>query len=390
MLKQSFLFMDYMARLLNFIIFLFGLSTSVYSQIPPDYEIVFEDEFEGTEVDKTVWNSNYEWNQSGFADYPYCDNNPEGGIKPDNYYAFRTRNYENCEVEAGTLKILSKKEEYVGRCNTWPDCASDSCAGKTCYTGGDGRSMCSDEDYHQFNYTTGMLISKERFKYGYFEIRCKIHKPLSGKTNKGIGPNFWLWGKDEQVEWSEIDIFEFGGESIFVPNVHFESGNDTMHSLLSKPEIKVDFSTFHTFSLLWTPRELRFYFDGDLITSTTRYADRLVAMPIIVDVNLPAMNYCYLPPSNAQFPHTYEIDYVKVYQKINNCNKSYILCDETSSVLSNYEEVTVNENCSPIISTDQTIDISSFKVSIDGNVKIEPGGTIKYNQIDCFDSEHIK
>jgi len=58
-------------------------------------------------------------------------------------------------------------------------------------------------------------MSKETFKYGYFEIRCKLPKPVSPKTNKGKGPNFWLWASNSRVTWSEIDIFEFNGEKHF-------------------------------------------------------------------------------------------------------------------------------------------------------------------------------
>ncbi len=94
---------------------------------------------------------------------------------------------ENCTVSGGTLKIISRKENYSGWVWNWPFCTEDSCIQGTgfhpCETSYN-TPKCWDEDLLDFHFTTNMLISKETFKYGYFEIRCKLPKPTAPKTIK--------------------------------------------------------------------------------------------------------------------------------------------------------------------------------------------------------------
>ena len=51
-----------------------------------------------------------------------------------------------------------------------------------------------------FDYQSGLIYSKEKFRYGHFEIRFKTD------AASGHWPAFWLFGGDGQ----EIDIFEMG------------------------------------------------------------------------------------------------------------------------------------------------------------------------------------
>lgn len=71
----------------------------------------------------------------------------------------------------------------------------------------------------KFSYTKGELISKDAFKYGYFEARFKVNRP-PGKSSIGIGQCFWLFPINNprnintsihnihQYCYSEIDIAE--------------------------------------------------------------------------------------------------------------------------------------------------------------------------------------
>lgn len=189
------------------------------------------------------------------------------------------------------------------------------------------------------NYTAGALYSTSLYKFGYFEIRCKIPE-LNGSTStgKGLGPNFWFWPLPANsydpnitdVIYSEIDIFEFDGEfNLHTCNVHYDDiyhsdGNpNTIHwSLRKEPyffDFQVDFSTFHTFGCEWTPNYISFYFNNKLIrTTNTEFAKKLLPMNLIVDINIPAFGKH--PASNTLFPYIYEVDYVKVYKLTMDCD----------------------------------------------------------------------
>jgi Glycosyl hydrolases family 16 len=205
------------------IILLTLIISKLFGQLPPsdpNYQLVFEDNFDSTAINTSKWKSMFDWNQTGY--YPDWVCQP---IK-DQGWGYCKMNFENCTVSNGTLKIVSKKEQYNGVCWSFPDCSSSSCIGKPC-----SNSYCWNTYSLWFNYTTNILISKETFKYGYFEIRCKFSKPIPPKTNQGAGPTFWLWsGAGPTVTWSEIDLFEFNGlTGKFGSSIHYEDiyGNKT-------------------------------------------------------------------------------------------------------------------------------------------------------------------
>jgi hypothetical protein len=387
---------------LKFSILLLIVMSSDYitAQLPPDnpnYELVFEDNFEEILIDASKWKSIWDWNQSGSINVAYCNNIPSGWIGPD-LYGYRKRNFENCTISGDTLKIISKKEDYSGWVWNWPLCTADSCNQGTgyhpCQTS-HTPPICWDEDLLKFNYTTSMLISKETFKYGYFEIRCKLPKPAPPKTNKGIGPNFWLWsGAGPTVTWSEIDIFEFNGENTtFGSSIHYEDvyGNISHGIPNNVPPIYVDFYTFHTFSALWTPQKIDFFLDGNLYISTNIHVEDLLDMPLIIDVNFPLHTMCQLLDSvNTQLPHNYEIDYVRVYQLKSNCNTDYSICSYNNINYAHYKTISIGGNgCNVVVPSGQKLNlISSEGITIISNFTIEEGGEFSLEILPCFQSIH--
>ena len=376
------------------------LSNFIIAQLPPNnanYELVFEDNFDGTSINSSKWKSIWNWNQSGSLNVSYCNNIPSGVIGPD-LYGYRKRNFENCTVSGGTLKIVSKQENYSGWVWNWPLCTSDSCNQGTGYHSCETSHtppICWDEDLLNFNYTTNMLISKETFKYGYFEIRCKIPKPTSPKTNKGIGPNFWLWsGAGPTVTWSEIDIFEFNGENTtFGSAIHYEDINGNIsHGIPNNvPPIYVDFSSFHIFSALWTPQKIEFFLDGNLYVSTNLHVQDLLNMPLIIDVNFPLHTMCQLlDPANTQLPYNYEIDYIRVYQLKSNCNTDYNICSYNNINYAHYKSISIGgSGCNVVVPSGQKLNlISSEGVNIISNFTVELGGEFSFDVLPCFQSIH--
>jgi len=374
----------------------------LFAQLPPfdpNYKLVFEENFDSIGINPKKWSSIWNWNQGGSASIPYCNNLP-GGILTSELNGYRKRNFENCTFDTlgtGKLTIVSKKETYWGWVDNWPLCCSDSCkygSGHDICTTHSCNETCHDGDNVKFNYTTNMLISKETFRYGYYEIRCKIPKPILPKTNKGIGPNFWLWSSSSTVGWSEIDIFEFNGVlNNFTSNVHIEDiYGDTIHGIPNHPSpILVDFNTYHTFAALWTPLKIEFFLDNVLYATANKSVDKLIEMPLIIDVNLPLVSYCQLiDTNNTQFPHNYDIDYVRVYQLKSDCTNDYSICSFDNINYAHYKSISIGgNNCNIVVPNGKNIHlITSESVNIPSNLKVELGASFSHEIIPCFQSIH--
>ncbi len=90
----------------------------------------------------------------------------------------------------GAAHFVLKKEKYLGHVYPWE---LDSVWVKK-------NNIKIENDNMWFNYTTGQLISKTKFKYGFFECRFKSN------NERGIWPAFWLYaGHDnDEIDWFEL------------------------------------------------------------------------------------------------------------------------------------------------------------------------------------------
>lgn len=312
--------------------------------------------------------------------------------------SYRKRDFENCVLDTtgtGLMKIVSKNEYHVGLVWDWPPCDNDSCIGFVCDSA-HVPPICFYWDSIPFNYTTNMLRSATKYKYGYFEMRCKISKPTPPMTNKGIGPNFWLFDADSIVPHSEIDIFEFDGDtSQFGSAIHYKDTTGVVtHGIIGSPGlIEVDFSDFHTFSINWSPEKIDFYLDDSLYVSSYEHSSDFIPMPIIIDVNLPLFTRCeFIDTTYTQLPHYYEIDYVRVYQLKSDCNSNYLICDYNDIDYKHYNTIYVgNTNCAVTVPQNKKLYlIYNDRIKLSPNFILEDGAEIYFERIPCFESIKIK
>jgi hypothetical protein len=121
--------------------------------------LVFSDEFNGNSLDTTKWNSNYPWGiaNSDSSDI-WCDKSEIS--------------FNGTSIRLGCNK---KKNSNVLL---------------------NGQIVTRD-------YGIGLISSKQKFSYGYYEIRCKIPQIAE------LWAAFWLFGDCDQ----ELDIFEFIGRN---------------------------------------------------------------------------------------------------------------------------------------------------------------------------------
>lgn len=246
------------------------LDTGIHPDSKANWSMVFSDEFNGTELDRTKWDTEY-------------------------YYGSRTNSFNNelqyytdggnFEFNNGVLSIIAKEETVQGE--TWFD------SGKT------------------FDYTSGMISGHDSisFTYGYFEISGQ------SPTGQGLWPAFWML--PESGEWPpEIDIMEILGDdtSTAYTTVHYQDPSQPgNHGMEGSWFSGIDFADgMHTFAVDWQPGELTWYIDGMEVFNTT---ENVPDQPMYMLANLAVGgNWPGSPDETTAFPSSFDIDYIRVYQ----------------------------------------------------------------------------
>jgi len=162
-------------------------------------------------------------------------------------------------------------------------------------------------------YTAGGVVSKQAFRYGYYEARFKV------PPGKGWHTSFWLMNHDVPSGGSEpkqeIDICE--QDSInprqYSVNVHKWQGDHQSygHARIPTPDLRLG---FHTWGAEFTPDYVKFFFDGRLVAKTDvsffRHGDQHIWLTSIAS---------YLGGTDrvddSSLPAYAEYDWVRYYQK---------------------------------------------------------------------------
>lgn len=167
-----------------------------------------------------------------------------------------------------------------------------------------------------FEYQSGLIYSKEKFKYGHFEIRFKTD------VSSGHWPAFWLFGADNQ----EIDIFEMGDGRLneLHVDVHCKSGckNYPVFMGIFKKNwggyLKTNASwpnEFHTMAVTWEKEGVTWYLDGMPIAwwkGDFHEPLALIANMAVADFK-GSLGGKILP--STKFPAQMQVDYIRVWQE---------------------------------------------------------------------------
>lgn len=235
------------------------------------YSIVFEDNFNGTELDTDAW----EYRASGPRRGGY---NAESQVR----------------VENGNLIIAG---EYL----------TDGTYGEGWYT--------------------GMIKLRERYCRGYFEIKCKVN------ADSGFWSAFWIQADHPYeaqyskggVGGAEIDIFESMsydrviGKNSVAQTIHCAGVDGEQEGFQS--ERLGDFygnniyEEYNTYGLEWTEEEYIFYING-VETRRSSFGNGVSEVEEDVIVSLEIPDESKLAELDKETYQTeYIIDYVKIYQK---------------------------------------------------------------------------
>ncbi|MCK7598589.1 family 16 glycosylhydrolase [Microbulbifer sp. CAU 1566] len=246
---------------------------------------VWADEFNGEQIDRSVWT--YNTGGSGFGN---------GEMQ------FYTASQNNAYIEDGNLVIEARRENYEGK-----------------------------------PFTSARLHTNGRvgFKFGTLEARIKLPK-----LDNGLWPAFWMLGDNFGVDgWpksGEIDILEAGFKSAIEDGtvnhavsgaVHWwhETGtwSDWLQADHAQHVVMADplYADYHTYRLDWTPEEMVISVD-DTTVLTMDITDPALSefrdnpMHILLNLAVGGWNFVEITDPaqiTADFPAKMYVDYVRLY-----------------------------------------------------------------------------
>lgn len=264
-------------------------SSSTSSVVPPPSTItwvqVWSDEFDGpagARVDDTKWR--YETADG-------CPGNCGWGNSEKEYY---TNAAENIALNGqGQLMIVARQAP----------------AGLTCY-------------YGACRYTSAKITTQGKMLAAPGRVEARIKLP----AGQGLWPAFWMLGGDfPATGWpacGELDIMENKGSEPTISSsaIHGPgySGNTPFahRQQLAAGSLTDD---FHTFAVEWNSQHVTFFVDQGVHFVVTResveqYGKSILGQPFFLILNLAVGgHFDGDPQSDAIFPATMLVDYVRVY-----------------------------------------------------------------------------
>ncbi|MBR1807964.1 MAG: glycoside hydrolase family 16 protein [Paludibacteraceae bacterium] len=254
-----------------------------------EYRLVWSDEFNGTQIDRDIWN--IEVNGNG------------GGNNELQYYCEK-----GVSVADGCLVLTATKESY---------------SGKTC--------------------TSGRVNTQGKVYFTYGKVEARIKMP---STANGLWPAFWMMGNDiTSADWpacGETDIVEMGNvnginrgtqDRYFNGAFHWGTRWDDHRQYAQDytASYSVQDGEFHIFTCIWTADEIAMYLDNATnpycrmsIPKTTSdktapgyyfHKPNHILLNLAVGGNFPSIWDINGITALAAGPRSMYIDYVRVYQK---------------------------------------------------------------------------
>ena len=296
---------------------------------PEGYSLVWQDNFDGTELNEKIWN--IEVSGSG------------GGNQELQYYC-----RENVQVKDGNLVLTAKRENYQGKA-----------------------------------FTSGRVNSNQKaaFKHGIMQARIKMPK-----TANGLWPAYWMMGNDiNKYGWprcGEIDIVEMGHfnaitgkyagwqDRYFSGTTHFGPDASNEHHQQYSQEFDQDqFASmtpvqngdYHIFTIEWDGDYLYMYYDLERYTNAKKRAARYFSQPIAYNEDALSPGHYFQKPFyflfnlavGGTFTNIYDpagitalnaensqqaemlVDWVRVYQKDDDQDAQYLYYDENGEKQTN-------------------------------------------------------
>ena len=252
-----------------------NVATNNSSSVPEGYNLVFSEEFRGSSLDSSKWNSSYRWSpyliinseQQFYVDHL---NNPSFGYNPFSF-------------DGEHLNITAQRT---------PDYLRGNASGQPFLSG-------ALTTYNKF-----------RMRYGYIEIRARL------PAGRGLWPAFWLLHQHDHDRRPEIDVVEMlGHQPNLVYNTFHWVENGSPRRSPSFEAWGPDYSQdFHTYAVRWEPGVLTWYVDGEQRNVFNNGNVSWEEMYLLVNLAVGGW-WPGNPDQSTPFPATMSIDYIRAYQR---------------------------------------------------------------------------
>lgn len=248
-------------------------------QRPADARLVWQEEFGEGALDQRAWK--YETSR-----------NKQGWFNGERQYYAADRP-ENLRLSDGKLTIEARAEKLDPK--QYPDWGGQ-------------------------DYTSARIISRQAWRYGFFEVRAKL--PCA----RGMWPAIWMLPKNME-QWpddGEIDIMEQVGSepNVIYATLHTGRYNHTKGTQRgAHREVPTSCSAFHDYQLDWKPDSITIGVDGRAILRVDRKpGDGKPEWPfdrpfqIILNVAIGGGWAGAKGIDDAAMPQRMDVDYVRVWQ----------------------------------------------------------------------------
>lgn len=254
------------------------------------YVLVWEDDFDGTQLNRDYWNVEINGTGCGNAELQY--------------YVDDAR---NVAVRDGNLVLTARRQAHEGK-----------------------------------DFTSGRIntLGKVAFTYGIVEARIKFPK-----TADGLWPAFWMMGNDiGETGWprcGETDILEMGHangikngtqERLFNGAMHWgvSAANHRQHVGDYVSSYSLQDGEYHLFKVVWTPEEIAMYVDDaerpylrlDISDKSDKakagyyfHKENFILFNLAVGGNFPGIHEADGITALKSGEAEMLVDYVRVYQK---------------------------------------------------------------------------
>ena len=170
-------------------------------------------------------------------------------------------------------------------------------------------------------YVSGVLTTEKTFsqQYGRFEVRAQV------PSGQGLWSAFWLLPSFDQwpsgvAVLPEIDVMEHLGHQS--NTYHTTLHTNQTGPLTSHPydhTVTDDLTDdFHVYSVVWTPKSVRWYLDGQWKAEHPTPDD--FTRPVHFLLNLAVGgNWPGSPDGSTEFPASFKVDYVRAWTSSGQC-----------------------------------------------------------------------
>ena len=172
------------------------------------------------------------------------------------------------------------------------------------------------EDAGDKHYTGAGVISKQAFKYGYYESRFKVPPGAGWHTSFWMMKHHGTGGTGPAASAQELDVCENDSVNLMNYGVNVHKWNPPPHISQGHKSVKTPnlAADFHTFGCEFTPETVKYYFEGKLVqtVAVTNFAhsDQHIWLTTIAS-NLGKTKAV----DDTKLPAAAEYDYVRFYEK---------------------------------------------------------------------------